>query len=230
MEKRAVILLSGGIDSATTAAIARERGYELWAMTFRYSQKHAIEIESAARLASFFRARQHTIIDIPSGIFRSSLTDPLMDVRKNGAPGMSGDIPETYVPARNIIFLSYALAFAESIGASGIFIGATAVDYSGYPDCRPDFFEAFQQMADRGTKAGVEGRSIKIETPVISMKKAEIIQTGARLGIDFSMTHSCYDPAADGRACGACDSCIIRKNGFRDAGIPDPTRYSARRS
>ncbi len=225
MEKRAVILLSGGIDSATTAAIAIDRGFELSALTFRYSQRHVVEIESAARLADSLKIKRHIIIDIPAGIFRSSLTDESMQVRKNSGPGPEGDIPDTYVPSRNIIFLSYALAFAESIGATRVFIGATAVDYSGYPDCRPEFFEAFQIMADRGTKAGVNGKGIIIETPVITMGKSEIILTGSSLGVDFAMTHSCYDPSPGNLACGACDSCIIRKNGFRDAGIPDPTRY-----
>jgi 7-cyano-7-deazaguanine synthase len=225
MNNRAVILLSGGIDSATTAAIAIDRGLELSAITFRYSQKHLVEVQSAAKLADFFRIERHIIIDIPAGIFRSALTDDSMEVRKNSGPGQADDIPDTYVPARNIIFLSYALAFAESIGASQVFIGATAVDYSGYPDCRPEFFEAFQAMADRGTKAGVNGERIIIETPIIAMKKSEIIRTGAGLGVDYAMTHSCYDPGPGGLACGACDSCIIRKNGFREAGIPDPTRY-----
>jgi len=229
MKDQAVILLSGGIDSATTAAIAIDRGFKLSALTFRYSQRHAVEVASAARLAEFFRITTHVTIDIPAGIFRSSLTDISMDVRKNSDPGASGEIPDTYVPARNILFLAYGLAFAESIGASRIFIGATAVDYSGYPDCRPEFFEAFQSMADRGTKAGVSGAGIIIETPVISMGKAEIIRTGARLGVDYAITHSCYDPGPGGLACGACDSCIIRKNGFRDAGVPDPTGYCGRR-
>ncbi len=228
MKNRAVILLSGGIDSATTAAIAIERGFMLSALTFHYSQKHAVEVRSAEALAGFFRITQHTVIDIPAGIFRSALTDVSMPVRKNSEPGQAGDIPDTYVPARNIIFLSYALAYAESIGATRIYIGATAVDYSGYPDCRPEFFDAFQLMADRGTKAGVSGERIIIETPIIAMRKSEIIRTGARLGVDYALTHSCYDPAPGGLACGACDSCIIRKNGFRDAGIPDPTRYGDR--
>ncbi len=229
MEKSAVILLSGGIDSATTAAIAIDRGFELSALTFRYSQRHAVEVAAAARLAEFFRITTHVTIDIPAGIFRSSLTDISMDIRKNADPEAGGEIPDTYVPARNILFLAYGLAFAESIGASRIFIGATAVDYSGYPDCRPEFIEAFQLMADRGTRAGVSGAGIIIETPVISMGKAEIIRTGARLGVDYAITHSCYDPGPGGLACGACDSCIIRKNGFRDAGVPDPTSYCDRR-
>lgn len=225
MENRAVILLSGGIDSATTAAIAIDRGFRLHALTFRYGQKHEVEVSSAGALAGTFRVERHVLIDIPAGIFRSALTDGSMPVRKNGEPGLPGDIPDTYVPARNIIFLSYALAYAESIGATHIFIGATAVDYSGYPDCRPEFFEAFQAMADCGTKAGVNGMKIAIETPIIAMTKAEIIRAGASLGVDYSLTHSCYDPAPGGLACGACDSCLIRKHGFIEAGVPDPTRY-----
>ncbi|HOT44330.1 MAG TPA: 7-cyano-7-deazaguanine synthase QueC [Spirochaetota bacterium] len=225
MENRAVILLSGGIDSATTAAIAIDRGFSLHALTFRYGQKHDIEVNSAEKLARSFGIARHAVIDIQAGIFRSALTDGDMEVRKNGEPGLPGDIPDTYVPARNILFLSYALAYAESAGAARIFIGATAVDYSGYPDCRPEFFEAFQAMADRGTRAGARGGRIVIETPIIAMSKAEIIRAGARLGVDYSLTHSCYDPAPGGLACGACDSCIIRKNGFIEAGVPDPTRY-----
>ena len=224
MNQKAVILLSGGIDSATTAAIALSRGFELHALIFSYGQRHRIEIESAKKLASFFSIGSHAIIELPSGIFRSALTNSGSEIPKNRT---SGDIqiPDTYVPARNIIFLSYALAFAESIGARHIFIGANAIDYSGYPDCRPEFFRAFQEMADRGTKAGVSGRGFIIETPIIDMSKAEIIQKGISLGVDYSLTHSCYDPGPDGLACGACDSCMIRKKGFIGAGVPDPTRY-----
>lgn len=224
MGQKAVILLSGGIDSATTAAIALSRGFELHALIFSYGQRHRIEIESAKKLVAFFGIRSHTIIELPSGIFRSALTNSGSGVPKNREPGDTR-IPDTYVPARNIIFLSYALAFAESIGARHIFIGANAVDYSGYPDCRPEFFRAFQEMADRGTEAGVSGRGFIIETPLIDMTKAEIIQKGTSLGVDYSLTHSCYDPGPDGSACGACDSCLIRKKGFLGAGVPDPTRY-----
>jgi 7-cyano-7-deazaguanine synthase len=223
MSQKAVILLSGGIDSATTAAIALSRGFELHALIFYYGQKHRIEIEAAKKLAGFFGISS-TVIELPPGIFRSALTDSEREVPKNRKPGDTS-IPDTYVPARNIIFLSYALAFGESIGARHIFIGANAVDYSGYPDCRPEFFHAFQEMADRGTKAGVSGRGFIIETPIIDMTKAEIIQKGFSLGVDYSLTHSCYDPAPDGCACGACDSCRIRKKGFIAAGVPDPTRY-----
>jgi 7-cyano-7-deazaguanine synthase len=224
MRTKAVILLSGGIDSATTAAIALDRGFELHALIFSYGQRHRIEIESAKKLVAFFSIGSHAIIELPSGIFRSSLTNTAMEVPKNRESGDTR-IPDTYVPARNIIFLSYALSFAESIGARHIFIGANAVDYSGYPDCRPDFFRAFQEMADRGTKAGVSGQGFIIETPLIDMTKAEIIQKGMSLGVDYSLTHSCYDPDPNGLACGACDSCLIRKKGFIGAGVPDPTRY-----
>lgn len=224
MKKKAVILLSGGIDSATAAAIAISRGFEPSALTFSYGQKHAVEVLRAKRLAEFFGIADHAVITIPAEIFRSALTTGSMEIPKNRDTA-TGEIPDTYVPARNILFLSYALALAESIGARHIFIGATAVDYSGYPDCRPEFFQAFREMADRGTRAGVSGSGFIIETPLIDMTKAEIIRTGSRLGVDYSLTHSCYDPDPDGSACGSCDSCIIRKKGFREAGIPDPTSY-----
>jgi 7-cyano-7-deazaguanine synthase len=224
MRHKAVILLSGGIDSATTAAIALSSGFELHALIFSYGQKHGVEILCAKKLVAFFNVESHTVIEIPSGIFKSALTNATREVPKNRKSDDTR-IPDTYVPARNIIFLSYALAFAESIGARHIFIGATAVDYSGYPDCRPEFFRAFQEMADRGTKAGVSGQGFTIETPLINMTKAEIIQKGISLGVDYSLTHSCYDPGHEGLACGACDSCLIRKKGFREAGVPDPTRY-----
>ena len=222
--KKAVILLSGGIDSATAAAIAIEQGFDLHALVFSYGQRHGIEIESAKSLARFFGITDCRITEIPAEIFRSALTDKDRAVPKNRKSSGRG-IPDTYVPGRNIIFLSYALAYAESIGASCIFIGATAVDYSGYPDCRPEFFKAFQLMADIGTKSGVGGKKISIETPLIGLSKARIIQKGSSLGVDYSLTHSCYDPGPDGRACGSCDSCLIRKKGFNDAGVPDPTRY-----
>ncbi len=224
MKNRAVILLSGGIDSATAAAIAIDRGFDLSALTFSYGQKHGIEVLRAKRLAEFFGIADHAVIEIPTGIFRSALTTGSIAVPKN-RDNLADEIPDTYVPARNILFLSYALALAESIGARHIFIGATAVDYSGYPDCRPEFFRAFKEMADCGTKAGVSGSGCIIETPLIDMSKAAIIRTGAGLGVDYSLTHSCYDPDPDGSACGACDSCSIRIRGFREAGIPDPTRY-----
>jgi 7-cyano-7-deazaguanine synthase len=224
MQKRAVILLSGGIDSATTAAIARSHGFGLHALIFSYGQKHAVEMERAMDLARFFQAASCSVIEIPASIFRSALTSASMNVPRNRPEG-NDEIPDTYVPARNILFLSYALAFGESIDARHIFIGATAVDYSGYPDCRPEFFQAFQHMANLGTRAGITGSGFVIETPLIGMTKGEIIKTGISLGIDYSMTHSCYDPGPEGLACGNCDSCRIRKKGFREAGVPDPTRY-----
>lgn len=222
--KKAVILLSGGIDSATTAAIAIDAGFVLTALTFSYGQKHAVEIRAAESLARSLRIPPPLVIEIPSGIFSSALTDAGRSVPKN-RDTHAGGIPDTYVPARNILFLSYALAFAESAGARHIFIGATAVDYSGYPDCRPEFFRAFQEMANLGTRSGVDGDPFTIVTPVIGMSKAEIIKKGTALGVDYSLTHSCYDPGTDGLACGSCDSCLIRKKGFLDAGIQDPTRY-----
>jgi 7-cyano-7-deazaguanine synthase len=226
--KKAVILLSGGIDSATTAAIAMSNGFIFDALTFSYGQKHSIEIDCARSLASFFRIERHAVIDIPTGIFRSALTEKGEAVPKNRVEH-DKEIPSTYVPARNILFLSYALAYAESWGIGHIFMGATAVDYSGYPDCRPEFFASFSEIARIGTKTGIEGHSISIETPLINMAKSDIIKKGISLGVDFYLTHSCYDPDEDG-ACGQCDSCIIRARGFKDAGIEDQTRYSKMRS
>jgi 7-cyano-7-deazaguanine synthase len=225
--KKAVVLLSGGIDSATVAAIAIKDGFDLHALIFSYGQRHHIEIESAKRLARFFGVKEYRIIEITADIFKSALTNKAHAIRKNHKSS-DREIPNTYVPARNVIFLSYALAYAESIGAGSVFIGATAVDFSGYPDCRPEFFKAFQLMADVGTKSGISGESIKIETPLINLSKALIIQTGISLGVDYSLTHSCYDPGPDGLACGLCDSCRIRKRGFIEAGVPDPTIYQNR--
>ncbi len=225
MLKKGVILLSGGLDSATTAAIAIDMGFNLSALTFFYGQRHDIEIKYAERLVSFFKIENHVKVEIPTEIFRSALTKASgIDVPKNRGIDTS-DIPETYVPARNIIFLSYALAYAESSGASDIFIGANAVDYSGYPDCRGEFFKTFKKMADIGTKAGVEGNGFNIHTPILDMTKPEIIREGVRLGMDYSLTHSCYDPSPEGYSCGSCDSCILRHNGFIDAGVADPTKY-----
>ncbi len=226
-KERAVVLLSGGLDSATVLAVALAGGFDVLAITFSYGQRHDVEIECARRLAHKGRVLEHVIVDIPSEIFSgSALTGiDLKDVPKHGAvPGGPG-IPVTYVPARNILFLSYALAFAESRMADTVFIGAHSVDYSGYPDCRGEFFEAFEKMAALGTKCGVEGRPIRVQTPLLNLGKHEIIQLGAELGVDYSITHSCYDPDTEGRACGECDSCRIRKKGFEAAGIPDPTKY-----
>jgi 7-cyano-7-deazaguanine synthase len=225
MSKKGIILLSGGLDSATVAAIAIKEGFSLSAITFYYSQRHEIEIKFAEKLAEYFKMKNHVKISIPSEIFKTALNaDSGIEIPKNREI-KENEIPETYVPARNIIFLSYALAYAESTDAENIFIGANAVDYSGYPDCRPEFFKAFKRMADIGTKAGVEGRGFTIHTPLLNLRKHEIIKTGIELGIDYSLTHSCYDPDSKGLSCGECDSCILRRNGFLEAGIPDPTKY-----
>jgi 7-cyano-7-deazaguanine synthase len=224
MKKKAVILLSGGLDSATVAGIASNEGFELYALSFNYGQRHGIELECSRKVAAFFNIKNHIIIDIPSDIFKSALIkNSGIAIPKSGIDPL--EIPSTYVPARNILFLSYALAAAESFGASDIFIGANAVDYSGYPDCRPEFFRSFEKMANIGTKAAVEGKPFKIHIPLIDFKKSDIIKKGISLGIDYSITHSCYDPDPDGLACGKCDSCILRRNGFIDAGIKDPAEY-----
>lgn len=220
------MLLSGGIDSATCCALARRDGYELFAMSFAYGQRHQIELAAAQRVATFFAVARHTIVTIDLQAFGgSSLTAPIA-VPKNRAVELASEIPNTYVPARNTIFLSFALGWAEVLGVADIFIGVNAVDYSGYPDCRPEFIAAFQTMAHLATKAGIEGRGPTIHTPLLTLTKADIIQTGHALGVDYGITHSCYDPYDDGAACGACDSCLIRKKGFAAAGVPDPTRYS----
>jgi 7-cyano-7-deazaguanine synthase len=225
--KKAVILSSGGIDSTTVMAIANAENYELYSLSFRYGQRHAIELEAAHRIAQVFGVKEHLVIDIDLGkIGGSALTDNIAVPKERSGEEISKDIPITYVPARNTIFLSYALAWAEVLGAADIFIGANAVDYSGYPDCRPEYIEAFETMANLATKAGVEGTiRIKIRTPIIHMTKAEIITRGSALGVDYGMTHSCYDPSPGGSACGLCDSCQLRKKGFKEAGIPDPTPY-----
>jgi 7-cyano-7-deazaguanine synthase len=224
---RAVVLLSGGLDSATTLAIARSRGFRAFALSFRYGQRHAIELESAARVARSLGAEQHLVVDIDlRTIGGSALTDDIAVPKQRSPAEMTSGIPITYVPARNTIFLSFALAWAEVLGAEDIFIGVNALDYSGYPDCRPEYIEAFEQMANLATKAGVEGRMrLKIHTPLIAMTKAEIIKTGLELGVDYSLTHSCYDPTAEGLACGKCDSCLLRLKGFDEAGARDPLSY-----
>jgi 7-cyano-7-deazaguanine synthase len=225
--KKAVILSSGGIDSTSVMALAKSEGYELYSLSFRYGQRHAIELEAARRIAQVFGVKEHLVFDIDLGkIGGSALTDNIAVPKERSGEDMSKEIPITYVPARNTIFLSYALAWAEVLGAADIFIGANAVDYSGYPDCRPEYIEAFEKMANLATKASVEGTiKIKIRTPIIHMTKAEIITRGLALGVDYSMTHSCYDPDQGGNACGHCDSCQLRKKGFKEAGIPDPTTY-----
>ena len=225
---KAVVLLSGGIDSSTALAVARERGFELYALTIRYGQRHKIEIEAAGKIARALQVIRHEIVDIDLSIIGgSALTDDIDVPKRRLKDSSNDDIPVTYVPARNTIMLSMALGWAESIGARHIFIGVNAVDYSGYPDCRPEFIAAFERLANLATRAGVEGREFKIEAPLIDMTKAEIISLGKSLGLDYGLTHSCYDPLPDGFACGICDSCIIRRRGFAEAGIPDPAKYPA---
>jgi 7-cyano-7-deazaguanine synthase len=225
--KRAVVLLSGGLDSATSLAIAKEEGYEVFALSFRYGQRHEIELGSAERVAKSLGVSEHRVIEIDlRGFGGSALTDAIEVPKNRGADEMASGIPVTYVPARNTIFLSYALAWAEVIGAHDIFIGVNALDYSGYPDCRPEFITQFEKLARLATKAGVEGTHYQIHAPLIEMTKAQIIRKGAKLGVQFSLTTSCYDPTPDGRACGECDSCLLRRKGFREAGIEDPTRYA----
>jgi 7-cyano-7-deazaguanine synthase len=227
MSKKAVVLLSGGIDSATTLAVAKSMNFEIFALSFRYGQRHIIELESAKRVARHFDAARHIIADIDLGLIGGSALTDKIDVPKNrDLRDVSKNIPVTYVPARNTIFLAYALAWAEVIGAEDIFIGVNALDYSGYPDCRPEFIAAFEKMANLATKSSVEkNRHIKINVPLIEMSKAQIIERGVELGVDFGLTHSCYDPQADGAACGECDSCLLRLAGFRAAGIADPIKY-----
>ena len=226
-KNKAIVLSSGGLDSTTAMAIARHEGYEIYSLSFRYGQRHAVELEAAQRVAKALGAKQHLVIDIDlAKIGGSALTDDIEVPKSRTEQDMQKEIPVTYVPARNTIFLSYALAWAEVLGASDIFIGVNAIDYSGYPDCRPEYIEAFERMANLATKAAVEGKAqIGIRTPLIQMTKAEIIQKGTELGVDYSMSYSCYDPSAEGKACGHCDSCLLRKKGFREAGVADPTDY-----
>ncbi len=221
LEEKAVVLLSGGLDSATVAAIARFEGYAVFGLSFRYGQRHAVELEAAAKVARSLGVEEHLIIDVDlRKIGGSALTDRI-EVPKNRNVSQEDEIPVTYVPARNTIFLSYALAWAEVLGAWDIFIGANAVDYSGYPDCRPEYMEAFERMANLATKAGVTGeRHLHIRTPIIHLTKGEIIKRGLELGVDYKLTHSCYDPGTDGKACRCCDSCLLRRKGFEEAGVP----------
>ena len=222
--KRAVVLLSGGLDSATVLAMAKAAGYEPYALSFSYGQRHAWELEAAKRVAAQLGAAQHRIATIDLRVFGGSALTAEIDVPKGREPEeMSHGIPITYVPARNTIFLSFALAWAEVLGASDVFIGVNALDYSGYPDCRPEFIEAYERMANLATKAGVEGRQrLKIHTPLIAMSKAQIIAKGLELGVDYGLTSSCYDPSPSGAPCGECDSCLLRQKGFRENGIADP--------
>jgi 7-cyano-7-deazaguanine synthase len=233
MEK-AVILLSGGLDSATVLAVARSRGVDCSTLAFDYGQRHRRELDAAERISRSMGATRHKVMAIDLRAFGgSALTDDTIDVPKADGQAVAGQgIPITYVPARNLVFLSLAVAYAEALEAGAIWIGVNAIDYSGYPDCRPVFIDAFTQTARLATKVGVEGgkgtgHGLRIETPLIDLSKAEIIRLGASLGVDYGLTHSCYDPAADGAACGRCDSCVLRRRGFEAAGVPDPTRYVA---
>ena len=223
-------MLSGGLDSATTLAMAKSHGFEAYALSFRYGQRHRVELEAAQRIAQHFQIAKHLILDIDLRLFGGSALTDHIEVPKNRKAGeMKGAIPVTYVPARNTIFLSCALAWAEILGSEDIFIGANVLDYSGYPDCRPEYLAAFESMANLATKAGVEGRQkLKIHTPLIQMTKAQIIKKGLELGVDFGLTHSCYDPCETGEACGQCDSCRVRLKGFREASVPDPVKYRRR--
>ena len=221
---RAVILLSGGLDSATVLAMAREQGRECHALSIVYGQRHEIEMAAAKRVAAAFGVEEHVIENLDLRIFGASALTADIDVPKDSvdAPG----IPVTYVPARNTIFLALALGFAEAREAQEIWLGVNAVDYSGYPDCRPEFLDAFQQVILQGTRSGIEHGEPRIIAPLVSLSKADIIRKGISLGVDYSMTHSCYDPSPDGLACGHCDSCILRRRGFEEAGVPDPTHYA----
>jgi len=219
---KAVILLSGGLDSATVLAIARDQGYECYAISADYGQRHGTELDAAARVAAALGAVDHRVVSIGIGAFGgSALTDPTIPVPEHPSSG----IPVTYVPARNTVLLALALGWAEVLGARDIFIGVNAVDYSGYPDCRPEFIEAFRTLANLATKAGVEGQGLSIHAPLIDMTKGEIIRAGTALGLDYGLTVSCYQADPDGRACRTCDACRLRADGFRAAGLPDPTRY-----
>ena len=226
-KNKAIVLSSGGLDSTTAMAMAKEEGYEIYSLSFRYGQRHALELEAAQRVAKALGAKEHLVMDIDlARIGGSALTDDLDVPKARTDEEIKKGIPVTYVPGRNTIFLSYALAWAEVVGASDIFLGVNAIDYSGYPDCRPEYIKAFEHLANLATKAGAEGLTpIRIRAPLIRMTKAEIIRKGVKLGVDYGMTHSCYDPSANGKSCGYCDSCLLRKKGFREAGVVDPTDY-----
>lgn len=221
---KAVVLLSGGLDSATVLAIAKQQGCECLALSFVYGQRHRVELEAAQRVAAAMSVAEHVVYPLDLRVFGASALTDEIDVPKDavGAPG----IPVTYVPARNTIFLALALGYAEARDAKEIWIGVNALDFSGYPDCRPDFIDAFQDVIWKGTRSGVEHREPRLVAPLLHMTKAEIIKRGVELGVDYSLTHSCYDPAPDGKACGHCDSCLLRRRGFEEAGVPDPTPYA----
>ncbi len=223
MQAKAVVLYSGGLDSSTAMAMAKDRGFEVFAISFSYGQRHKHELTVARQNAKKMGASEHLVVEFDLRLMGGSALTASIDVPKSG---VGQDIPVTYVPARNTIFLSFALGWAEVLGASDIFIGVNALDYSGYPDCRPEYIEAYERMANLATKAGVEGASrFKIHAPLINMSKADIIRRGVELGVDYSLTHSCYDPTSDGISCGMCDSCRLRLKGFAEAGLADPLRY-----
>jgi 7-cyano-7-deazaguanine synthase len=225
--KHAIVLLSGGLDSATTLAIARAQGYQAYALSFDYGQRHKRELDAAKEIAESLGAKKHLIIKIDNQIFGGSALTDNVDVPKSRTEKeIATGIPVTYVPARNTIFLAHALAWAETIGAGHIFIGANAIDYSGYPDCRPEFIALFETLANIATKSGVEGARLQIHAPLIKMSKADIVRKAVELKVDLFLTHSCYDPLADGRACGECDSCRLRQKGFDEAGVRDPIQYA----
>lgn len=227
MSKPAVVLLSGGLDSATAAAVARDQGFELLALTVDYGQRHRFELQAARRVAQALGAREHVVLRVDLRQFGASALTAGLEVPRSRSPAeMKHEIPVTYVPARNTILLALALAYAEAREAADIFLGVNAIDYSGYPDCRPEFIEAFQRLANLGTKAGVEGRlEFVIHAPLVSMTKAEIIRLGTKLHVPYELTHSCYDPDPAGRPCGQCDSCVLRLKGFAEAGMTDPLKY-----
>lgn len=229
MSRPAVLLLSGGLDSATTGAIASSQGFELYALSFDYGQRHRFELESARRVAAALGANRHAVVEINLAQFGASALTADIAVPKDRSVGEMGEgIPITYVPARNTVFLSLALAYAEVLGAADIFLGVNAVDYSGYPDCRPEYIEAFERLANLATKAGVEGKlQFRVHAPLIRWTKPEIIRAGMQLGVDYSLTHSCYDPSPQGLSCGRCDACVLRRKGFEEAGITDPLAYAS---
>lgn len=226
---KAVVLSSGGIDSTTALAMTQKEGYGIYSLSFDYGQRHKHELKAAERVAAFFNVEKHLVVSLDmTAIGGSALTSDLQVPKGRDAGDMDADIPVTYVPARNTIFLAYAMAWAEVMSASRIVIGVNAVDYSGYPDCRPEYIQAFQTMANLATRSSVrDGFKITIHTPLIDMSKAEIIRSGTAIGIDYGLTHSCYDPSPEGLACGRCDSCILRRKGFQEAGVDDPTRYQS---
>jgi len=229
MPRPAVLLLSGGLDSATAGAIARSEGFDLYALSFDYGQRHKHELQAAARVARALEVRRHATLAIDLAQFGgSALTAPIAVPKERSTEAMAAGIPITYVPARNTVFLSLALAFAETVSAADIFLGVNALDYSGYPDCRPEYIAAFERLANLATKAGVEGTlKFAIHTPLIQLTKGEIIRRGSALGVDYGLTHSCYDPDLVGRACGQCDACLLRRKGFAEAGLVDPVEYVA---